>query len=304
MDFHPNEPLLWKTKDANGFTTNHPVVFLKAHPEDGTAEIGFGLRSDGSRDIHRVPLAELSIETAPGIRPEFKIPPPPPAPTRISIETRRDMLRECHRDATQTAETLDKANQLLKRAKSELAAAEAEASRILRIEQSKANDVTEAIRSGQPLPNGAAYQDDLAANAKHHIAARITHAEVAVTTFQREYDAAQADHRTAKANVSRAASDVVAALVESQTDELRELETVTARLRSSLRAAIALYPANNAPVAVNSETVGYLVAEPNHSIPDVASLNGKQAAVEHRQIPFKRFYEKLLTDFDAEFEWS
>jgi hypothetical protein len=298
-DFQPNDSLLWDSRDNNGFLTRRPVVFLKQNG-DGTGDIGFGLRADGSPSIQRVPLAELSREAAPAIRPEYRPVVAAKPPPRIDISIRREALRQCHTEEKLAADKASQSAELLQRALSELTAAEQELGRIERIEKNQVEKLTAAIRSGTPLPNG----QDHDFQTKSKIATRIALAESAVGTFTAEHRTAETNHRTAKAAVASAASAVVASVIETHADDLREMEAFSSKLRSSLRSAIEMWPTGTSPVAVHAEVVGFLVQEPNHSLPEVAGLNGRQTASENRQRPFKAFYESLLTDPEAVFEWQ
>jgi len=76
------------------------------------------------------------------------------------------------------------------------------------------------VRENRPYDD-LIVEDDSAE--KHRLANRVAQTEAAAKTFRRELSEAEAAHRAAEAAISTAASGVVAAVIESATDELREL---------------------------------------------------------------------------------
>ena len=77
-----------------------------------------------------------------------------------------------------------------------------------------------SVRENRPYDD-LIVEDDSAE--KHRLANRVARTEAAAKTFRRELSEAEAAHRAAEAAISTAASGVVAAVIESATDELREL---------------------------------------------------------------------------------
>jgi hypothetical protein len=239
------------------------------------ADVSFGRRSDGTGEANvvRVPIDDLHRPEPPP-RPWF-LPgrieqPKPPTPSsaeiiEATIAKRRDGLRAAHTLLASAKLAADTARTLADRARTECEGAHA-ALRELELSDTDAVEAwAGALRRGErpSLTNGHDRE------AMRH---RVGVAEAALDSFNRELATANSKHAEASSNVRRAAAELLAAIVDQDAEELRELETNATRLRASLWAASMIAPSPDiGPIRIAPTTIALLESPPTQPKPSDAS---------------------------------
>lgn len=235
--FNPGEALTLTTVE-NGFPARRGVEFVGISGGGNSAQVKFGL------ETFVVPLDQLSRQTPPQPPPWlpkwYEPPKPPIAPSELELETklreRRAALAKAHDRAkaaqdkvTAARETSQRADRALIDARSTLATLDAhdrDDQRVLEV----------AIQLGRPLPVRSNGPD------RSYITDRVAAAEKAQTRFDRELAEATAARSDSLTSVRKCATDVVAVLLERETENLRAAEQRAALFRAELTAVSGWWP--------------------------------------------------------------
>lgn len=241
--FRPGDSVQWTTREG-GTLTNRSV---KIERLDGDhAVVTFGLRSDGTGEPRRfnAPLDELSPPPRPAGPPPFlpgwaetPRPPDPPSANALNakLAERRAALRAAHQRAKQAREAVDAARDVADRARRELDAARAALAAMNLADAEAAADYEAAIRRGE----APTYRNGHDRDGTRH---RVEVAQLAADKFDAELREAQTMFGERLDEVRRAAASVVAAILNREAEQLRQLEQQAAKFRGELLAASQWWP--------------------------------------------------------------
>jgi hypothetical protein len=255
-----------------------------------TAVVTFGQQN------FTVPLAELSRPQPPiqprdvGLSEWFKVPKPPPIPTSDQLDerlaARRQVLAEAHEAAKQQQDKVAAALVVVERANRERETAQAALTVHDQHQRQQQLRLEDALATGKPIPTLANGHDD----PRHYLSDKVTMAETAARRFQGEFATAQQQLGEALSAVRKAASGVLALLLERETlHGLRELEQRAAILRAELVAAAGFWPDQTGPLQPGRAAAQYLEAAPAWQDNPTVRQGGRDSRIG----PWRLLYDRL-----------
>lgn len=217
---------------ADSATMIRNVIFIR-DCGGGFADIGFGIKPDGSRNVLRVPLADLSRQQPAQINPLFAplrvVSTPSTAPAIPDLAPVRAKLKEAHAKRDEQQRVVDRAAEVVQRAEG----ARAEADRVLRAAVSRdhyhAMALEDALRAGKPLP--PADTDGLPVERAKAAA------EMAAEVCERLIDELRTERAKLSAlgsKVSDAAERIVAVIGLRESESLKIIEEQVAARRAEI----------------------------------------------------------------------
>jgi hypothetical protein len=220
--FHQNELLRWRGYDDRQKQWNvREVSYAGLDKHDPSfALVEWGMRSNGVREVFRVPLTELARPLPKPIDPRFAPPPitpPPPPPTAITvpdIPVLRGALRHAIDRRSELQKAVDAAAQLVSRAESTLAAARSELARIALYEKDRERELENAIRNGASPPADEETAD------RGKAQRQVDAAEAVVEKLREEFRDARGAGANANSAIIDAARAVTAALFRAEAQRL------------------------------------------------------------------------------------
>ena len=298
--FTPGEMLEWRNRvTPDGQMTRRAVSFRGMQMHLCVVAFGYEVIGTGQENLYSVPREEL-------VRPQpaqtLKVEPSPlPAPT-IPIEERRQTLAQHQASYREALESVNAAQELVTRGQHRVDHTRAVLREFGDIERLRADAVVRELRlSHVNSGNSHSADDDFEEWASYERAQRdCRSAEMAHDQLARELSDAKAIAQERERTIQRAASFVIAGVVERETQRLSELEAQAIQLRVVLRAASMLWVAD-APVPVGRKANEILTSWP-YDHEDPVGLRVRLA--EQRQQPFVQLYSDLCDgNISADLEW-
>ncbi len=236
--FTPGTALVLTTIE-NGFPAKRAVEFLSMSNGGQQATVKFGL------ETFNVQLDQLSRAEPPGppafLRKWFEVPKPPQPPSEADIDAklaeRRQQLAQAHTRAKLAQDQQTASRSISQRADRGVAEAKATLATLDAHQRAEQVAFEEAIQLGRPIPQRANGHDD-----RGYLVQRLAAAEAAQQRFDRETTEATTALSNSLSAVRRAAANVVAALLERETENLRAAEQRAALLRAELTSVAGWWP--------------------------------------------------------------
>jgi hypothetical protein len=291
-EFRPDDILTWRRVE-NQVPTERRVRFVEY---DGTerAVVTWGVSYEGKSVRYTARLAELS-RPQPAALPWYlsgriEVPKPPTTDQLTERLTQcREQLRAAHATARHIQDVAAEATKVADRARREVDAARAELVALNAHDDQSLRELEQALREGRPaaqMKNGID---------RSEVKARVERAEAALQRFDRELAEANVSMTTALSECRKSAFDVIGALVERESENLRRVEILAATQRAELHAVAHWWPSADlgapklAPAAAQ-----LLAAVPNYGEVPVV----RQVSI----APWKELFDKLVQDADADFQ--